>query len=53
MMLEFLGESEAGAAVEAAIADVTANKLKSLAVGKTGFSTTEIGDLVAERVSKG
>ena len=53
MMLEFLGESEAGAAVEAAIADVTANKLKSMAVGKTGFSTTEIGDLVAERVSKG
>jgi len=53
MMLEFLGENEAGAAVEAAITDVTANKLKSLAVGKTGYSTTEIGDLVAERVSRG
>ena len=50
MMLEFLGENGAGAAVEAAIADVTANKLDSLAVGQTGYSTTEIGDLVAERV---
>jgi 3-isopropylmalate dehydrogenase len=53
MMLEFLGENEAGAAVEAAITDVTAHKLKSMAVGKTGFSTTEIGDMVAERVSRG
>ncbi|MHB8793644.1 MAG: 3-isopropylmalate dehydrogenase [Thermoleophilia bacterium] len=51
MMLEFLGENEAGAAVEAAISDVTANKLESLAVGRTGYSTTEIGDMVAERVS--
>ncbi|MHB0914479.1 MAG: 3-isopropylmalate dehydrogenase [Thermoleophilia bacterium] len=50
MMLEVLGEDEAAAAIDAAIADVTANKLKSMAVGKTGYSTTEIGDLVAERV---
>ena len=50
MMLEVMGEDEAAAAIDAAIADVTANRLKSLAVGKTGYSTTEIGDLVAEHI---
>ena len=29
---------------------VTASKLKDLGAGKMGFSTTEVGDLVAERV---
>jgi len=50
MMLEHLGESEAANAVEKAIMDVTANKLKDLGAGRMGFSTTEVGDLVAERV---
>ena len=50
MLLETLGEDEAAGAIDAAIAFVTAEKLQSLAVGKTGYSTTEIGDLVAERV---
>jgi 3-isopropylmalate dehydrogenase len=49
MMLETIGEVEAGQAVEKAVANVTANKLKSLAVGKMGYSTTELGDLVAEQ----
>jgi hypothetical protein len=30
--------------------DITANKLKDLGAGRMGFSTTEVGDLVAERV---
>jgi hypothetical protein len=30
--------------------DVTANKLKDLGAGKMGFSTTEVGDLVADRI---
>jgi hypothetical protein len=30
--------------------DVTKNKVKSLAAGRMGYSTTEVGDLVAERV---
>ena len=30
--------------------DVTKNKLKGLQAGKMGYSTTEVGDLVAERV---
>jgi 3-isopropylmalate dehydrogenase len=50
MMLEHLGEAEAAVAVEKAIMDVTANKLKDLGAGRMGYSTTEVGDLVAERV---
>jgi 3-isopropylmalate dehydrogenase len=47
MMLETLGENAAAKAIEAAVADITANKLKSLAAGRMGYSTTEVGDLVA------
>ena len=50
MMLEQLGETKAAQAIENAIMDVTANKLKDLGAGKMGYSTTEVGDLVAERV---
>ena len=48
MMLKELGEAEAGIAIEKVVADITANKLKSLAAGRMGYSTTEVGDLVAE-----
>lgn len=47
MMLEQLGEDQAAAAVESAIMKVVANDLKSLAAGKMGYTTTEVGDLVA------
>ena len=50
MMLEHLGEAKAAQAVENAIMDVTANKVKDLGAGKMGYSTSEVGDLVAERV---
>lgn len=50
MMLEHLGETKAALAVENAIMDITANKLKDLGAGKMGFTTTEVGDLVAERL---
>jgi 3-isopropylmalate dehydrogenase len=50
MMLEHLGETEAATAVENAIMDVTAHRLKDLAARKMGYSTSEVGDLVAERV---
>ena len=52
MMLETLGEEEAGDAMEKAVMYVTANKLKSLQAGRMGHSTSEVGDLVAERVAK-
>lgn len=51
LMLETLGEDKAAADIEKAIMDVTANKLKSMSAGKMGYSTTQVGDLVAERVA--
>jgi len=50
MMLDTLGEPAAAKAIESAVMEVTAHKLKSLAAGKMGYGTTEVGDLVAERV---
>jgi len=51
MMLETLGERAAAEAIERAVAGVTAAKLKSLAAGRMGFSTSQVGDLVAEGVA--
>ena len=48
MLLENLGEKEAADKIEKAVKYVTANKLKSLAAGKMGYSTSEVGDLVVE-----
>jgi 3-isopropylmalate dehydrogenase len=50
MMLDVLGETEAAAAVEKAAVMVVSQKLKSQAAGKMGYSTTEVGDLVAAAV---
>lgn len=50
MMLEHLGEDKAARAIEYAIMDVTANRIKDLGAGKMGYSTTQVGDLVSERV---
>lgn len=47
MMMDYLGEAEAAAAIENAIKYVVAEKLKSLSAGKMGYGTTEVGDLVA------
>jgi len=50
MMLDFLGEKEAANKIEESVMDVTANKLKSLSAGKMGYTTTEVGDLVADNI---
>jgi len=50
MMLENLGEVEAAKAVEDSVIKVVTSKLKSLAAGKMGFSTQEVGDLVVENL---
>ena len=50
MMLETLGEQKAATAIEDSVKFVTANKLKSLAAGKMGYSTSHVGDLVAENL---
>jgi len=52
MMLATLGEDKAADSVEKAVMHVTANKLKSLQAGRMGYSTSEVGDLVAEQVKR-
>ncbi len=52
MMLETLGEEQAGDAIERAVMYVTANKLKSLQAGRMGYSTPQVGDLVASKVAE-
>lgn len=46
MMLEQLGEEQAAAAIEDAIKKAVSKDIKSMSVGKMGYSTTEIGDLI-------
>ena len=46
MMLDFLGETQAATAIEKAVVEVINTKVKSLAAGKMGFGTKEVGDLV-------
>ncbi len=48
LMLATLGEVDAAAKIEEAVADVTGNKLKSMAAGQMGFTTSEVGDMVAD-----
>ncbi len=50
MMLEHLGEDAAARAIETSIMNVTANRLKGMGAGQMGYSTSEVGDLVAEGV---
>jgi len=51
MMLRHLGEVAAGKSIEAAIMRVTERKLKSLAAGRMGYTTTQVGDLVCEALA--
>ncbi len=48
MMLEFIGEEKAATEIEESVKWVTAKKMKSMAAGKMGYSTTEVGDLVVK-----
>jgi len=50
MMLEILGEENAGKAIEEAVIKVVKTKLKSLAAGKMGYSTEEVGDSVVKNL---
>ncbi len=53
LMLDFLGESKAAKLVEKAIIKVTSEKIKGLAAGQMGYTTTEVGDMVAQFVTEG
>lgn len=53
MMLEYLGEKEAAGHLLGAITAVVRDDLKSLEAGKMGFSTSEVGDLVVNKLAEG
>jgi 3-isopropylmalate dehydrogenase len=48
MMLEYLGEDAAGKTIEKAVVEVTGKHIKSLAAGRMGMGTSEVGDLASE-----
>ncbi len=52
MLLEQIGEVAAARRVERAIQSVTGTKLKSMAAGRMGYSTSEVGDLVVAALSE-
>jgi 3-isopropylmalate dehydrogenase len=53
MMLDFLGEKKAAAAIEDAIKKaLVGGRIKDLAAGKMGLSTSEAGDYIAELIVK-
>ena len=49
-LLDFLDEAKAAAAIEAAVVKIINTKIKSLAAGKMGHGTREVGDLIAAAV---
>ena len=51
MLLRELGEGTAADAIEAAVAVVTGTKMKSMAAGRMGYSTSEVGDLVVAELA--
>jgi len=53
IMLETLGESKAASWIEEGVIKVLHDDLKDVAAGKMGYSTQEVGDLVAEYIKKG
>ncbi|MBM4140519.1 MAG: 3-isopropylmalate dehydrogenase [Nitrospira sp.] len=52
MMLEQIGENTSAQLIEKAVMEVTGKHLKSLAAGKMGYSTSEVGDLVVKLVNE-
>ena len=52
MMLDNLGQAEAAQAIENSVIKVATQKLKTLAAGKMGYSTGEVGDLVVENIKR-
>jgi len=52
LMLDNLGEEKAAEAVERAVKELTATKIRGLAAGSMGYSTTEVGDMAADLVGR-
>ena len=52
MLLDYLGEHAAATAVERAVIEVVSTRLKSLSAGQMGYTTSQVGDLVADGVAR-
>jgi 3-isopropylmalate dehydrogenase len=52
MMLEFLGEPDAGAKIEEAVTKTIKNHVKSMNAGEMGHTTSAVGDLVAKCITE-
>ncbi|MBI5118967.1 3-isopropylmalate dehydrogenase [Candidatus Poribacteria bacterium] len=52
MMLDFLGEREAAAKVEEAVAKTIKNHIKDMGAGRMGHTTGEVGDLVVKYLAE-
>jgi len=50
MLLDQIGEQKAGRQIENSVISVVREKLKDLAAGKMGYSTSEVGDLVVKNL---
>jgi 3-isopropylmalate dehydrogenase len=53
MMMDFLGETALANAIEQAVIRAVREKLKSLAAGRMGYTTSQVGDLVASLAAAG
>lgn len=51
MMLKHLKEDEASNAIERAVMEITGKHIQSLSAGKMGYTTMEVGDLVADYIN--
>ena len=51
LMLDTLGEEDAAESVENSVKTIVKEKLESLSAGKMGYSTSEVGDLVVEKLA--
>lgn len=50
MLLKEIGEVKAAELIETSVKKIVREKLKTLAAGKMGYSTTEVGDLVVQHL---
>ena len=51
LMLETLGQESAAKSIENAVVKALVNNVNSLEAGKMGYSTSEMGDLIANYIS--
>jgi 3-isopropylmalate dehydrogenase len=51
MMIDVLGEAEGARILEQAIIEVVGKKMKSMSAGRMGYSTSQVGDMIANAVA--